>query len=114
MYVDNDANCAALAEAHAIAGGAARNLVMLTLGTGVGGGVVIDGRIFRGATGLGAELGHVVVDVARGAAAPGDVPRPRLARGALQRHRARARGDELAARAARLGARRARSRRTGA
>ena len=34
---------------------------MLTLGTGVGGGVVIDGMIFRGAQGLGAELGHVVI-----------------------------------------------------
>lgn len=59
VYVDNDANCAALAEAQ-LAGAA--NLVMLTLGTGVGGGVVLDGRIFRGSTGLGAELGHVVID----------------------------------------------------
>lgn len=58
VYVDNDANVAGLAEA-VIA--EARNLVMLTLGTGVGGGVVIDGRVFRGATGLGAELGHVVI-----------------------------------------------------
>jgi glucokinase len=46
---------------------------MLTLGTGVGGGVVIDGRIFRGATGLGAELGHVVVD-ANGPECPGNCP----------------------------------------
>jgi glucokinase len=62
VAVDNDANCAALAEAHFIEGGPAQHLVMYTLGTGVGGGVIIDGRIFRGATGLGAELGHVVID----------------------------------------------------
>lgn len=59
VYVDNDASCAALAEARM---SGCDNLVMLTLGTGVGGGVVIDGRIFRGSTGRGAELGHVVVD----------------------------------------------------
>ena len=67
VYVDNDANCAALAEAHAIG---ARELVMLTLGTGVGGGVVTGGRIFRGAHGLGGELGHVVVE-ADGPECPG-------------------------------------------
>ena len=61
VFVDNDANCAALAEA-AIADPPVRNLVMFTLGTGVGGGIVIDGRIFRGASGLGAELGHVVLE----------------------------------------------------
>jgi glucokinase len=62
VQVDNDANCAALAEAHFVDGGPARHLVMYTLGTGVGGGVVIDGAIFRGSTGLGAELGHQVID----------------------------------------------------
>jgi glucokinase len=62
VHVDNDANCAALAEAHFVKGGPASHLVMYTLGTGVGGGAVIDGRIFRGATGLGAELGHQVID----------------------------------------------------
>jgi glucokinase len=62
VHVDNDANVAALAEAYFVEGGPARHLVMYTLGTGVGGGVVIDGRIFRGATGLGAELGHQVID----------------------------------------------------
>ena len=61
VFVDNDANCAGLAEAQLVPGPPARVLVMLTLGTGVGGGVVIDGRIFRGATGLGAELGHAVI-----------------------------------------------------
>jgi glucokinase len=67
VYVDNDANCAALAEAHVVD---ARELVMLTLGTGVGGGVVTGGRIFRGAHGLGGELGHVVVE-ADGPECPG-------------------------------------------
>jgi glucokinase len=69
-YVDNDASCAALAEAHAIG---ATELVMLTLGTGVGGGIVTGGRIFRGADGLGGELGHVVVE-ADGPECPGACP----------------------------------------
>jgi glucokinase len=62
VYLDNDANCAALAEAQFVEDAPAQHLLMLTLGTGVGGGVVIDGKIFRGATGLGAELGHTVVN----------------------------------------------------
>ena len=62
VFVDNDANCAALAEAQMVPDPPAQHLVMLTLGTGVGGGVIIDGRIERGHTGLGAELGHVIVD----------------------------------------------------
>ena len=70
VFVDNDANVAALAEAER---GGAANLVMLTLGTGVGGGVVIGGRLFRGATGLGAELGHVVIH-GDGPACPGNCP----------------------------------------
>src|SRR3954471_15954358 len=67
VFVDNDANVAALAEAETIG---SRNLLMLTLGTGVGGGVIIDGKIFRGASGRGAELGHMVVD-ANGRKCPG-------------------------------------------
>jgi glucokinase len=73
VYVDNDANCAALAEAELVDGGPANHLVMLTLGTGVGGGVVINGSVFRGTTGLGAELGHVVVN-AHGPECPGRCP----------------------------------------
>jgi glucokinase len=73
VYVDNDANVAALAEAHLVDGGATRELVMLTLGTGVGGGIVIDGRIFRGASGLGAELGHMVIEQ-DGPQCPGKCP----------------------------------------
>ncbi|MEA2350362.1 MAG: glucokinase [Thermoleophilaceae bacterium] len=73
VFVDNDANCAALAEAQFVDDAPARSLVMLTLGTGVGGGVIIEGRIFRGTTGLGAELGHMVVD-ANGPECPGNCP----------------------------------------
>jgi glucokinase len=73
VYVDNDGNCAALAEAYLAHSGPVRNLVMYTMGTGVGGGIVIDGRVFRGATGLGAELGHVVIQ-ADGPECPGNCP----------------------------------------
>jgi glucokinase len=73
VYVDNDANSAALAEAYFVDGGPAQHLVMYTLGTGVGGGAVIGGSIFRGATGLGAELGHVVIDM-NGPDCPGTCP----------------------------------------
>jgi glucokinase len=62
VFVDNDANCAALCEAWLVDEPPARNLMMLTLGTGVGGGAVTEGRVFRGSTGLGAEFGHVVID----------------------------------------------------
>ncbi len=70
VFVDNDANCAALAEAHIVG---ETQLVMLTLGTGVGGGVVIDGMTFRGAQGLGAELGHMAIN-ADGPPCPGNCP----------------------------------------
>ncbi len=62
VFVDNDATCAALAEAYDDEGQlAAGNLVMFTIGTGVGGGIVIGGRVLRGATGAAAELGHTIV-----------------------------------------------------
>jgi glucokinase len=70
VFVDNDANCAALAEAHIVG---EDHLVMLTLGTGVGGGVVMDGMTFRGAHGLGAELGHITVNP-DGPPCPGNCP----------------------------------------
>ena len=61
-FVDNDATVAALAEAHDDdLNLIAASLVMLTVGTGVGGGIVIDGRIYRGATGAAPELGHIIV-----------------------------------------------------
>ena len=62
VFVDNDANLAALAEHRYGAAREARNAVMLTVGTGIGGGMVLDGQLYRGSTGAGAELGHVVVD----------------------------------------------------
>ena len=59
--LDNDANAAAIGEWRAGAGRGVDDLVMLTLGTGVGGGVVSGGKPFRGRNGEGAELGHVVI-----------------------------------------------------
>lgn len=62
VFIENDANAAALGEAIAGAGRDAKSLVMITLGTGVGGGVVIDGKIFSGCLNShGAELGHTVI-----------------------------------------------------
>jgi glucokinase len=61
VYMDNDANVAALAEFLFGAGRGARNVVMLTIGTGIGGGLIIDGDTYRGSTGSAAELGHIVV-----------------------------------------------------
>jgi glucokinase len=63
VFVDNDANLAALVEQRAGAGRGASHLVMLTIGTGIGGGLVLGGRLYRGAHGGAAELGHVVVDM---------------------------------------------------
>jgi glucokinase len=62
VALDNDANAAAIAEWQVGAARGARNVVMLTLGTGVGGGLILDGRPYRGATGSGAELGHIVLE----------------------------------------------------
>ncbi len=62
VAIDNDANAAAIAEWQAGAARGAGNVVMLTLGTGVGGGLILDGKPYRGATGSGAELGHIVLE----------------------------------------------------
>lgn len=59
--LDNDANAAAIAEWRVGAGRGVDDLVMLTLGTGLGGGVISNGRPFRGARGGGVELGHTVI-----------------------------------------------------
>ena len=59
--LDNDANAAAIGEWRAGAGRGDDDLLMLTLGTGVGGGVISGGKPFRGRKGLGAEFGHVVI-----------------------------------------------------
>ncbi len=63
IFVDNDANVAAIAEHRFGAARGAENVVMLTIGTGIGGGLIIDGRPYRGSTGAAAELGHIVVDL---------------------------------------------------
>ncbi len=60
--IDNDANCAALAEWRAGAGRGTTDMVMITLGTGIGGGLILGGRLYRGWIGAGAEVGHIVVD----------------------------------------------------
>jgi glucokinase len=62
VYVDNDANVAALAEHLYGAGRGAQNVVMLTIGTGIGGGLVLNGEVYRGSTGAAAELGHIVIE----------------------------------------------------
>ncbi|MBE7056482.1 MAG: ROK family glucokinase [Ruminococcaceae bacterium] len=61
MYLNNDANCAALGEI--VSGGAAgyKNCVMITLGTGVGGGIIVDGKIVTGFNGAAGEVGHMVI-----------------------------------------------------
>jgi glucokinase len=62
VVVDNDANVALLAEHRAGAAREARHALMLTLGTGIGGAMLIDGEVYRGGFGGGGELGHMVVD----------------------------------------------------
>ena len=62
VFIDNDANCAALAEQRFGAAKGAANALMLTIGTGIGGGVIVDGEVYRGSSGSAAELGHVVID----------------------------------------------------
>jgi glucokinase len=63
VFVDNDANVAVLAEHLYGAARGARNVVMITVGTGIGGGLVLGGEVYRGSTGAGAELGHLVIDL---------------------------------------------------
>jgi len=62
VVVDNDANVASLGEWSLGAGRGSRVMLCLTLGTGIGGGMVIQGEVFRGAHGFGAEFGHINVD----------------------------------------------------
>jgi glucokinase len=63
VFVDNDGNVAALAEYLYGAAQGKPDTVMLTVGTGIGGGLILNGEIYRGSTGAGAELGHVVIQV---------------------------------------------------
>jgi glucokinase len=79
VYVDNDASCAAMGEAWVDGRIACEHLVMFTVGTGVGGGTVLGGRIYRGATGAAPELGHTIIglDLTHGAPQhPGEHPQP--------------------------------------
>lgn len=63
VYIENDANAAAYGEFVAGAAKGARHAVAITLGTGVGGGIIIDGKIFAGFNFAGAEIGHTVIEV---------------------------------------------------
>lgn len=62
FFIDNDANVAALGEQWVGAGNNNPNVVFMTLGTGVGGGVIAAGNLIRGVKGAGGELGHITVD----------------------------------------------------
>jgi glucokinase len=71
VFVDNDATVAALGEAFDDGGRAiVQNLVMLTVGTGIGGGLVLGGRVYRGSTGAAGELGHTLIGAGFGDGAP--------------------------------------------
>ncbi len=63
VTIANDANVAALGEAKFGAGAGYSDSVLVTLGTGVGGGIIIDGKIFAGNCSAGAEIGHMIIDV---------------------------------------------------
>ena len=63
VYLENDANAAALGEAVAGSGNGVKNFVAVTLGTGVGSGIIIDGKIYRGSNFCGGEMGHMVINV---------------------------------------------------
>jgi glucokinase len=115
VYVENDASCAALAEAHDGGELVTRDLVLFTVGTGVGGGLVLDGKLYRGATGAAPEAGHMLIGLALAGtdAVPEAVGRPpfpgtlealasgraldRLARDAAARDPGSALGHRLAA-----------------
>lgn len=62
VKVVNDANAAALGESYFGAGRGHRNLVYLTISTGIGGGIVVEGRLLEGASGMAGELGHMTID----------------------------------------------------
>ena len=62
VYLENDAGCAAIGEQAAGAAKGYQSAVVITLGTGVGGGIIIDNRLFRGIGGDGSEIGHMVIE----------------------------------------------------
>jgi glucokinase len=63
VMIENDANAAALAEHRFGAGRGTEHMIMLTLGTGIGGGLILDGRLYRGSIGAAGELGHITLDL---------------------------------------------------
>jgi glucokinase len=63
VFIDNDVNAAILAEHRFGAARGAENAVMIALGTGIGGGLILGGKVYRGTHGAGAELGHMVVEM---------------------------------------------------
>lgn len=62
VYADNDANVMTLAEARKGAGRGKKNLICVTLGTGVGGGIILDGKLYRGSTSAAGEIGHIPIN----------------------------------------------------
>jgi len=63
VFIDNDANCAAIAEHWIGAAKGTQNAILLTLGTGVGGGIIINNKIYRGSHGTAGELGHITISI---------------------------------------------------
>lgn len=62
VFVENDASCAALGEYFAGAGRGSNSMIMITLGTGFGGGLILDGRLWSGEDGFAGEVGHMTID----------------------------------------------------
>jgi glucokinase len=99
VFVDNDATLAALAEAFDESGQpVVENLVMFTVGTGIGGGLILGGKVYRGATGAAGELGHTLVGVDLSHGAPQSLEFPQ--HGALESLAAGRVLDHLAAKIA--------------
>ncbi|KKN11255.1 hypothetical protein LCGC14_1028320 [marine sediment metagenome] len=63
VFIDNDANTAALGEKVFGSGKNIDNMVLLTLGSGIGGGIIIDGQIYRGSSGVAGEIGHMIIQI---------------------------------------------------
>lgn len=98
VFIDNDATVAALAESWDDGEISVGSLVMLTVGTGVGGGLVLGGRVYRGATGAAAEAGHTIIGAALADGAPPARNFPQ--EGSLERNAAGTELDRLTAAAA--------------